>query len=143
MDNILSMLGLAHRAGRVEIGEEPVGGAARAKKARVIFVAEDAGASSQRRAFSFAQTGACLCLTIPAEKDALGSALGRTSVAMCAVTDIGFAEALVKKLAAKDEKFVPAAEALAVKAKRAAARKREQAQHEKNVRSGKKRAKKQ
>lgn len=143
MDNILSMLGLAHRAGRVEIGEEPVGSAARAKKARVIFVAQDAGASSQRRAFSFAQAGACLCLTVPADKDALGSALGRSSVAMCAVTDIGFAEALVKKLAAKDEKFVPAAEALQVKAKRALERKREQARHEKNVRSGKTRGKKQ
>ena len=96
-----------------------------------------------RRAFSFAQAGACLCLTIPADKDSLGSALGRSSVAMCAVTDIGFAEALVKKLAAKDEKFVPAAEALAVKAKRALERKREQARHEKNVRSGKTRTKKQ
>lgn len=143
MDNILSMLGLALKAGRVEVGEEPVGSVARAKKARVIFVAEDAGPSSQRRAFSFAQAGSCLCLTIPADKDALGSALGRTSVAMCAVTDIGFADALVKKLAAKDEKFAPAAAALDVKAARALERKREQARHEKNVRRGKTKAKKQ
>ena len=34
MERILSMLGLAHKAGRVEIGEEPVGSSARAKKAR-------------------------------------------------------------------------------------------------------------
>lgn len=143
MDNVLSMLGLALKAGRVEVGEEPVGSAARAKKARVIFVAEDAAPSSQRRAFSFAQAGACLCLTIPADKDALGGALGRTSVAMCAVTDIGFADALVKKLAAKHEKFAPAAAALDVKAARALERKREQARHEKNVRRGKTKAKKQ
>ena len=38
-EHILSMLGLALKAGRVEVGEEPVGAAARAKKARVIFVA--------------------------------------------------------------------------------------------------------
>ena len=29
MEKILSMIGLAHKAGRVEIGEEPVGSAAR------------------------------------------------------------------------------------------------------------------
>ena len=34
---------------------------------------------------------------LPADKDAFGRALGRTSVAMCAVTDIGFAQSLVKK----------------------------------------------
>ena len=69
MEHILSMIGLAKKAGRVEIGEEPVGSAARSKHARVILVASDAAASSVRRAYAFAQTGACLCLTIPADKD--------------------------------------------------------------------------
>ena len=54
MEKILSMIGLAHKAGRVEIGEEPVGSAARAKKARIILVAGDAAASSVRRAMGFA-----------------------------------------------------------------------------------------
>ena len=142
MERILSMIGLAKKAGFVEIGEEPVGSAARAKHARVILVAGDAAASSVRRAYSFAQSGNCLCLTIDATKDQLGSALGRTSVAMAAVTDIGFAEALVKKLAAMDEnRYGAAAEALRVKAKRAAERKAEKLQHEKNVQQGKKRRK--
>ena len=138
MDQVLSMLGLAKKAGRVETGEEPVGAAARARKARVILVARDAGPSSQRRAFSFAQTGACLCLTVPADKDALGRSLGRTSVAMCAVTDIGFAGAIVKKLAAIDgEKYGAAAAQLDVKAQRAMERRAEQLRHEKNLRQGK------
>ena len=142
MERILSMIGLAKKAGFVEIGEEPVGSAARAKHARVILVAGDAAASSVRRAYSFAQSGSCLCLTIDATKDQLGSALGRTSVAMAAVTDIGFAEALVKKLAAMDEsRYGAAAEQLSVKAKRAAERKAEKLQHEKNVQQGKKRKK--
>ena len=72
------MIGLAKKAGRVEIGEEPVGSAARSRHARVILVASDAAAGSVRRAYAFAQTGACLCLTIPADKDALGRALGRS-----------------------------------------------------------------
>lgn len=137
---MLSMLGLAKKAGRVEIGEEPVDAAARAKKARVILVAQDAGPSSQRRAFSFAEAGACLCLTVPADKDALGRALGRTSVAMCAVTEIGFAGAVVKKLAAMDpERYGAAAAQLDIKAQRAMERRAEQLRHEKNLRQGKRR----
>lgn len=142
MDNILSMLGLAHKAGKVEIGEEPVGSAARAKKARVIFLAEDAASSTRRRAKSFAETGSCILLPIPAEKDDMGQVLGRTSCAMCAVTEIGFASAIVKKLAAiEPEKYQAAADALAVKAKRAQERRQEQAQHEKNLKNGRKREK--
>lgn len=139
-EHILSMLGLALKADRVEVGEEPVGAAARAKKARVIFVAQDAAPSSVRRAQSFARTGSTLCVTLPADKDALGRSLGRSSVAMCAVTDIGFAESLVKKLAALDsETYQDAADTLAIKARRARERKEEQLRHEKNLRQGKKR----
>ena len=139
MERILSMLGLAHKAGRVEIGEEPVGSAARAKKARIILVASDAATGSVRRAMSFANTGNCLCLVIPATKDELGRALGRTSCAMAAVTDIGFADAVAKKLAALEpEKYESAAERMAVKAQRARERRQEQLNHEKNLRTGKK-----
>lgn len=140
MEKILSMIGLAHKAGRVEIGEEPVGSAARAKKARIILVAGDAAAGSVRRAMAFAGTGNCLCLVIPTTKEELGRALGRTSCAMAAVTDIGFADAVAKKLAALEpEKFTGAAERMAIKAQRARERKLEQLAHEKNVRTGKKR----
>lgn len=140
-EHILSMIGLAKKAGQVAIGEEPVGAAARAKDARVILVAQDAAPGSVRRAMSFGQAGACLCLTVPFDKDRLGRALGRTSCAMAAVTDIGFAEAIVKKLAALDpERYAPAAERLEIKARRAAQRRAEQAQHEKNLRRGKKKS---
>lgn len=135
------MLGLAHKAGRVEIGEEPVGSAARAKKARIILVASDAATGSVRRAMSFANTGSCLCLVIPATKNELGRALGRTSCAMAAVTDIGFADAVAKKLAALEpKKYESAAERMAVKAQRARERRQEQLNHEKNLRMGKKKS---
>ena len=140
MEQILSTLGLALRAGSVAVGEEPVGSAARAKHARLILVASDAAPGSVRRAFAFAQTGAYLCLVIPAEKAALGRALGRTSCAMCAVTDIGFAGALGKKLAALDPAhFAEASGRLEIKAQRAAQRREEQQRHEKNVREGRRR----
>ena len=53
------------------------------------------------------------------------------------MTDIGFAQSLVKKLAAADdETYGAASQALDIKAKRARERKEEQAQHEKNLRQG-------
>ena len=140
MEQILKLIGLAKKAGRMEIGEEPVGSAARAKHARVILLAEDAAASSVRRARSFANAGACLCLGIPATKEELGRAVGRTSCAMLAITDIGLAHAIVEKLAVlQPERYREASLRLEVKAQRALERRQEQARHEKNLRQGKKR----
>ena len=69
----------------------------------------------------------------------LGRALGRTSCALLALTDIGFAEAVAKKLAESDEAhYGEAAKRLTIKAARAAERRKELRQHEKNVRTGKK-----
>ena len=141
MDKLLNLIGLAQKAGRLAVGEEPTGAAARARDARLILVAADAAENSVRRVRHFADAGQCLWCRIGADKDALGRAVGRSSCAMLAVMDIGFAEAIVKKLAALDpERYAPAAQRLEVKALRAARRRAEQAQHEKNLRRGKKKA---
>ena len=139
MDKLLNLIGLAKKAGKLEVGEEPVGAAARSKHARLILIASDAADNTRRRALHFGEAGECICLALPETKEALGKALGRTSCAMLAVTDVGFAEAIAKKLAESDEAhYGEAARRLAVKAARAAERRREMAQHEKNVRMGKK-----
>ena len=92
-----------------------------------------------RRVRHFADAGQCLWCRIGADKDALGRAVGRSSCAMLAVTDIGFAEAVAKKLAESDEAhYGEAAKRLTIKAARAAERRKELRQHEKNVRTGKK-----
>lgn len=139
MDKILNLIGLAKKAGRLAVGEEPTGAAARARDARLILVAADAAENSIRRVRHFADAGQCLWCRIGADKDALGRAVGRTSCAMVAVMDIGFAEAIAKKLAEGDERFAETAERLAVKAQRAAERRKEAEAHERNVRAGKKR----
>ncbi len=137
MDNILHMVGLALRAGRLEVGEEPVGAACRARDCRLILVARDAADNSFRRVRHFADAGQCLWVSVPYTKEELGQAVGRTACAMTAVTDIGFAEAIGQKLAALDpEKYAITAEKLHVKAERAAQRRKEQQAHERNVRRG-------
>ena len=67
---------------------------------------------------------------------------GYGSEAIAAVTDVGLADALLRRLAELDPAaYAEASERMALKARRAAERKAEQAAHEKNVRRGKRRAK--
>lgn len=142
MDKLLNLIGLAKKAGKLEVGEEPVGAAARSKHARLILIASDAADNTRRRALHFGEAGECICLEIPPTKEDLGRALGRTSCALLALTDIGFAEAVAKKLAAADEAhYGEAARRLAIKAQRAAERRQELKQHEKNLRAGRKKPK--
>ena len=139
MNKVLGLLGLAKKAGKLEVGEEPTGAAARAKDARLLLIASDAADNSCRRLKHFADAGACLYAKLPCTKDELGSALGRTSCAMAAVTDVGFATAIAEKLAENDaQAYGEIAEKLRVKAQRAAERRKELEQHEKNVRTDKK-----
>ena len=129
MDNkrILSLLGLALRGGNLAVGEEPVEAAARARDARVLLLAANAAAEH------FAQAGQCLWLCVPFTKEELGTALGRASVALTAVTDTGLANAVVHRLAEGDPaRYSEAAARLEVKARRAAP-----PGHEKNARQGK------
>ena len=137
-DPILHLLGLAKKAGKLEIGEEPVGAVCRARHARLLLLAQDAAPNTRRRAAHFGEAGNVLWLEIPYTKDELGFHLGRSSCAMLALTDAGFAATLVEKLAARDPfRYGPAAEQLRTKADRMLQRQREKRQHEKNLREGK------
>ena len=137
MDKALNYLSLGRKAGRLELGEEPVGAAARAKKARLILVASDAGDHSWRRAKSFVSGTEQLCLKVPFTKDQLGQAIGRTSLAMAAFTDPALALAFVKALGEPD-KYKDILEALDKRTQRIRQRQKEAKAHEKNVRIGKK-----
>ena len=142
-NGILSLLGLALRGGNLAVGEEPVEAVARARDARVLLVASDAADNTYRRVKHFADAGQCIWLRIPFTKAELGRAVGRSAAAVVAVTDIGLANAVVRKLAQLDPvKYDEAASRLELKAKRAAERKAEQLAHEKNVRTGKVKPKK-
>jgi ribosomal protein L7Ae-like RNA K-turn-binding protein len=137
MDKALNYLALARKAGRIELGEEPVGAAARAQKARLVVVAEDATDHTWRRAQSFVSGSEQICLRVPYNKDLLGQAVGRTALALAAFTDPAMALAFVKALG-QPEKYKEALETLTAKADRAKKRRSEAKAHQKNVRFGKK-----
>ena len=137
---VTHLLGIARKAGRVEVGEEPAGSAARSGHARVILVACDAADNSVRRAAHFAEGAKIPWLHTPLSKEEMGGAVGRTSCAMLAVTDFGLAAAIAGKLAAADpERYSEAAAALDGKAAKALQRQREKRAHEKKLeRAGRK-----
>ena len=137
MDKALNYLSLGRKAGRIELGEEPVGAAARAHKARLIVVASDAGDQSWRRAKSFVAGTEQICLKVPYTKDELGQAIGRTALAMAAFTDPAMALAFIKALG-DPQKYAQELAALDRRTQRIQQRQKEAKAHEKNVRFGKK-----
>lgn len=139
MDSIPSLLGLALRAGRLAVGEEPVGAACRAHKAYLLLLACDAADNTIRRAHHFCQAGSNTILAVlPFTKAELGGCLGRVSCAMLAVSDIGFAAAVADKLAKADpDTYGDAREQLSQKAARAKKRREEKRAQDKTQRTGK------
>ena len=134
MDSVLHLLGIARKAGRVEVGEEPVGAAARAHQAKLILTACDGADNSLRRAAHFAEIGKVPHLPTPYTKGGLGGAVGRSACTMLALTDVGLAAAIAAKLAQADpEHCSAAAEELKIKADKALQRQKEQRAHEKKL----------
>lgn len=97
-NNISGLIGLARKAGKVEVGEEAVSIAARHHKARVILFASDAADNTLRRRESLGEQGSCPAVQLPLTKAELGGAVGRSACAVLALTDIGLAAAVLKKL---------------------------------------------
>ena len=136
MHKALNYMSLARRGGRIELGEEPCGGAARAGHAKLIIVASDASPHTWRRAKSYTAGTDQQCLKVPFSKDEMGEAIGRTSLAMAAFTDPAMALAFVKALEMQDE-YREVLENLEHKTKRLKQRQDEAKAHQRNVRMGK------
>ena len=139
-EKTLNFLGLMRRANALQVGETNAGAAVRGGKAKLLLLASDASDNARSRAQGFLYGRNTIGLTLPFTKAEISAHVGVSGCSMAAVTDIGFADAVAKKLAALEpEKFTGAAERMAIKAQRARERKLEQLAHEKNVRTGKKR----
>ena len=135
MDKILNYLALARKGGRAELGEEPVGAAARALKAHLIVVASDASDHTWRRAKSFAAGTDQQCVRLNVTKEELGFVVGRQSLAIAAITDAQLALAMVTALG-EPEKHKAVLEVLTAKAEKARKRQAEAKAHQRNVRKG-------
>ena len=136
-EKALNYLSLARKGGFAELGEEPVGAAARDLKAHVILVAGDASDHTWRRAKSFAAGTDQQCVRLECTKEEMGFVIGRTSLAIAAITDVRLALALVTSLG-QPEKHKAVLEVLTAKAEKAKKRQSEAKAHQRNLRKGKK-----
>jgi len=137
MDKTLNYLALARKGGMAELGEEPVGAAARALHAHLIIVAGDASDHTWRRAKSFAAGTDQQCIRVNYTKEELGFVIGRQSLAIAAITDVSMALAFVTALG-EPEKHKAVLEILTAKAEKARQRRKEAKAHQRNVRMGRK-----
>ena len=108
----LLLLGLARRARKLEIGEEPCGIACRSGKPAYV------------------------CL--PFTKDELGDGLGCNACALCVLTDAPFAKAFLEALPELAERHPDILQELSRQTERVSKRRQEEKAHRKNVRFGKK-----
>jgi len=137
VDKALNYLSLARKAGKAELGEEPAGAAARALHAHLILVAGDASDHTWRRAKSYVAGTDQQCIRLNYTKDEIGMAIGRTSLAIAAITDPALALALVQSLP-NPEKHAAVTGVLTEKVQRLRKRQSEAKAHLRNRRSGKK-----
>ena len=135
MHKALNYMALARKAGRIELGEEPVGAAARAQHARLVVVANDASDHTWRRAKSYVAGTNQQCIKVPFSKDELGISIGRSSLAIAAFTDPALALAFVKALDQNDQ-YRDILENLDKRTKRVQQRQAEERAHQKNKRMG-------
>ncbi|MCI8298832.1 MAG: 50S ribosomal protein L7ae [Lachnospiraceae bacterium] len=96
-DRILSMLGLAAKAGKVASGEFSTEKAVKSGKAFLVIVSQEASENTKKMFRNM-----CSYYKVPiylyAPKEALGNAIGKRFRASLAVLDQGFARSLEEKL---------------------------------------------
>ena len=137
MDKALNYLALAKKGRMAELGEEPVGAITRTGKGYLVIVASDASDHTWRRAKSFVAGTNQQCIRVKFTKEELGFVVGRTSLAIAAITDCSLAVALVNSLG-ESEKYAEAIAVLTEKSQKLKKRQSEAKAHQRNVRLGKK-----
>jgi ribosomal protein L7Ae-like RNA K-turn-binding protein len=102
MNNLMTVLGFAQKAGKIASGETATVQAITRKKASLVLVALDASADTTVKFVEL-----CLKNKIPAVKAGskleLGNAIGRSPRACIAILDHGFARAAMEALGATTE----------------------------------------
>ncbi len=138
-EKTLKFLGLMRKAMALEPGENSSGEAVRGGKGKLLLLASDASPNARKRAESYTAARSCLLLELPFTKAELGGALGMGDCSMAAVTELGFANALVKRLAELEPaRYGGTAEEVARRFSKAERRRRETVK-ERNKWNGKRR----
>jgi len=136
MHKALNYIGLAKKAGSIEVGETNTGAAIRAGKGRILILASDASDNARRRAENYVSGKQTPIVLLPFSKAEISQATGTPGCSMAAFTDVGLAAVFMAALAENEPTFQETAELLAQKNQKALIRKRETLAHEKKMKTG-------
>ena len=102
-DKVLSLLGLAKKAGKLKGGEYCVETEVKKGRAKLVIVAEDASDNTKK-----SYTDMCSFKKVPVifygNKESIGKCIGCEERAAVVLTDEGFANAVNKQISQKDIK---------------------------------------
>ena len=101
-DKILSLIGLATKAGRCISGETMTESETKAGKAKLVIVASDASENTKKKfqdMCKFYKVPIC----IYGDKDTLGHAMGKEFRASLAILDEGFADGIQRELKDRED----------------------------------------
>ncbi len=94
-NKILGMIGLAVRAGKVKFGVFLTLSACDTKKAKLVIIPSDIGASNRRSVEAKCKAMEIPCIEV-ADKEALSKAIGKKDTVALAVCDENFKSAILK-----------------------------------------------
>lgn len=95
MKQVMSLIGLSKRAGKLVPGEAQTLDAIRSKKAKLVFIANDAGVNTTKRINDKAKYYSVPIIDMYS-KDELSIATGDCNRIVCAVTDLGFSKKMLE-----------------------------------------------
>lgn len=90
-DKLLSLLGIARRAGRLSLGFDSAEEAIKKGKSRLLILASDLSERSKNAIIKTAQLQSIRTIVLDVTMDKLGTAVGKTT-GIISVNDRGFAE---------------------------------------------------
>lgn len=99
MNKILSLLGLANKAGAIAVGTNNVLAAIKSGKVKLVILTSDASDNTIKVITDKASYRNIKILTLTFTMDELAKALGKQSTSSVAITDENFVNALNKQLA--------------------------------------------
>lgn len=100
-NKVLSMLGLATKAGKVVTGEFSTEKAVKSGKAYLVIVASDASGNTKKKFRNMCNYYE-VNMKEYSDKDSLGQACGKESRASLAIIDEGFSKAVIKQIDSVD-----------------------------------------
>lgn len=137
LDKLLLLFGLMKKAGRIEIGDEPVTDALRRGDAVAVCCASDASDNTMRHFQRAAEGEDIPLLNLHSDKAELGEVFGRNTVAVVALTDIGFAAKLFELCAVDDPHWKSTAEKFRRESDELIAEQKRRRREEKEAKTGK------